>query len=202
MTALLLLLPAARADIVGVTQEEGYIHRYEAPNGQSLYFASPLEEPWIEFQDVNFDGVEDIVILTILGASNAFYEFFVWNGGDYVRANRPDGSAIINYALDERGYVYSRGSNGMAGALFEARIFRWQGRDLIPVRTMVSQEETTTRWEEDEQVFITTTRLDRITVRLWGDQEEPLWEATFAPEQKSYTMFEEMETRLWEGLGG
>lgn len=68
----------------------GAIYRYTAPDGQEIYLvADERQEPVLHREDVNFDGVEDVVALTRLGASNAFYDFFVWDGRQYVYATPP-----------------------------------------------------------------------------------------------------------------
>lgn len=191
----LCLPPAGRGEIVGRTQDTN-IHRISAPNGQTLYFTSTMEEPFIEYADVNFDGVEDLTVVTILGASNAWYEFFIREGDTYVWAEHD--MPLINYSLDERGYVLSWGNNGMAGALFEAAILRWEGSRLATVRTMVSQEDAV--WEWEENACVTTTYLDRYRVTLRDEGEEPHWEKTFAAGDAETTMFDEIQEELWKGL--
>ncbi|NLD83370.1 MAG: hypothetical protein GX637_04320 [Clostridiales bacterium] len=197
-----LSLPAS-AEIVGRTQDE-YIHRLSAPNGQEVYFTSTMEEPFIEYQDVNFDGEEDLAVVTALGASNAYYEFFVMTEGQYVPADHP--YALINYTLDDRGYVLSWGSNGMAGALFEAHLYRWDGTEMIPVRTLVSREVEETDWQEDH--YTVTTYLDRFHVTLTEAEyeegvlldESVLWETEFADDDDAPDAFDEIHARLWQGL--
>lgn len=66
----LLLLPAAApAEVVGRDGMYGdrYIHRIEAPNGQALYYLSKEEEAFVTCRDVNFDGMEDIVVISAQG---------------------------------------------------------------------------------------------------------------------------------------
>ncbi len=89
----------------------GAIYRYTAPDGQEIYLvADERQEPVLHREDVNFDGVEDVVALTRLGASNAFYDFFVWDGRQYVYATPPGQEAgLANYSLDaDKGYVLSQ----------------------------------------------------------------------------------------------
>ena len=70
----------SNADIrmVGTSYNGDSIYSWIAPNGQSLYFAAPGEAS-IQFEDVNFDGHEDVVIYIIRAASNFFTEFFKRN---------------------------------------------------------------------------------------------------------------------------
>ena len=107
----------------------GAIYRYTAPDGQEIYLvADERQEPVLHREDVNFDGVEDVVALTRLGASNAFYDFFVWDGRQYVYATPPGQEAgLANYGLDaDRGYVWTQANNGMAGLECEYGVYRWQ----------------------------------------------------------------------------
>ena len=197
-----LCLPVS-AEIMGRTQDV-YIHRCVAPNGQEVYFTSDMEEPIMEYEDVNFDGQDDLVVITALGVSNAFYEFFVLEDGRYVPAEHP--YPLINYTLDDRGYVLSWGSNGMAGALFEAYLYRWEGREMIPVRALVSQEVEETDWLEDR--YVVTTYMDRFRVTLTESQyedgvllqESTLWETELVPDDESTDIFDEIHVRLWQGL--
>ena len=86
LLALLLLMTIApvRAEIVGQTTENEYIHRLIADNGQELCFVSGEKDPCLSYTDVNFDGINDAVILTQRGASNFVYQFFISDGEQYV----------------------------------------------------------------------------------------------------------------------
>ena len=88
LLAFALLPAAAPAEVVGRDGMYGdrYIHRIEAPNGQALYYLSKEEEAFVTCRDVNFDGMEDIVVISAQGASNTWFLFFVWDGENYVRA--------------------------------------------------------------------------------------------------------------------
>ncbi len=209
MLALLLSLALpAGAEIVGYADDGWeYIHRYTAPNGQELFFVSSEQEPPIEFEDVNLDGTDDIVAVTAIGASNYYAAFFVWDGEKYVRALH-DGNGLSNYSVTPSGYVVSRGSSGWAGALFERRVYAWEGTNLRLVRRMVSeQEETTVYGENSYTVFWDE---NALRVSLWayemdGEEEavETLrWETRLTLEDlnESPDLFDEFEARLWEGL--
>ena len=86
LLALLLLMTIApvRAEIIGQTTENEYIHRLIADNGQELCFVSGEKDPCLSYTDVNFDGINDVVILTQRGASNFVYQFFISDGEQYV----------------------------------------------------------------------------------------------------------------------
>ena len=207
ITVFLLLLVfalpgAGTAEIVGRTAD-GWIHRYTADNGQDIYFASTSEEMLVETdQDVNFDGHPDLAVVTVLGASNAWYEFYLWNGSEYAFAERWTGD-IVNYELVGGKYVLSRSNDGSAGLLFHAQVCFWDGNILKPLRTMVSEEETSIAWEG--RIMTQTLNLDRLHVIL-REQDGPvgadriLWEKTYEPIPEDAGVFDEMEAHLWEGL--
>ena len=202
-----LVLPAG-AEIVGYAADDWeYIHRFTAPNGQELFFVSSELEPPIVFEDVNLDGTDDIVAVTAVGTSNYYAAFFVWDGEKYVRALH-GGNGLPNYSVTPSGYVVSRGSNGWAGALFEYCVYAWEGTDLRLVRRMVSeQEENTVYGENSYTVFWDDNKLH---VSLWAyerDGEEEgvgtmRWETHLTLDDLNETpdLFDDFETRLWEGL--
>ena len=195
------LAVTASAEIAGRTAD-GYIHRYTADNGQEIYFVSIEEEPPVIYDDVNFDGHPDLAMVTALGASNAFYEFYLWNGSKYEYAEHWTEN-IINYTLVDGRYLLSRSNDGNAGALFHAEICVWDGNILRCIRTMVSEEETTIVWEG--RIGTQTTNLDRLHVTVW-EADSPagdatvLWEKTYEPFPENPAVFDEMEMHLWEGL--
>ena len=207
---LLLCMPAA-AEIVGTTPQSEYIHRYTAPNGQELYYVSREDEyAAVRKEDVNFDGHDDLVFLITQGASNAFYEFFVWDDGQYVLAgrNQLDELGIGNYALDpQNGYVISHYSNGWAGLLHEKHIFRWEGNDLKLVRYAISQEQRTGIFEGD--LYIDITNNDLVHVRVfecrYGEGErtdEVIFECIVSRKEgfDEQALLEEESAALWNGL--
>ncbi len=201
--ALIFLLPSiAGAEIVGRTSD-GYIHRYTADSGQEIYFVSNTEEELVETDaDVNFDGHPDLAVVTVLGVSNAYYEFYLWNGSEYEYAER-ETSDIINYELADGKYLISRSNDGSAGLLFHAQICIWEGNMLKCIRTMVSEEETVISWEG--RVMTQTMDLDRLHVTLWSvnglaGSADVLWEKTYSPLPEDASAFDEMQAHLWDGL--
>ncbi len=185
IAALLLLGGCARADIVGSDGNGGYIHRFSAPNGQDIFFVSDMEEPAVSFEDVNFDGADDIVVTTAQGASNAFYEFFVFDEGRYVMAEHPgSGYGVPNYWADpETGRVSAWCNNGYAGLLHSRYVYRWEGTDLRLVRKAVSS--LVEEWSSEDNRLITVTYNDTVRRAVYAydageyDYEgEPVWETT------------------------
>lgn len=202
LVALIFALPClAHAEIVGRTSDS-YIHRYTADNGQDIYFVSNTEEPCVEYDDVNFDGHPDLAVVTTMGASNTWYEFYLWNGSEYAYAERWT-SDIINYYLVNGKYLVSMSNDGNAGVLCHAQICAWDGNVLKPVRTMVSEEETNIVWEN--RTMTETINLDRlhVVVRALTSIEgsaDVLWEKTYDPMPEDQNVLDEMNTHLWQGL--
>ncbi|MBQ8136697.1 MAG: hypothetical protein IJ174_04610 [Clostridia bacterium] len=199
---LIFALPCAGfAEVVGRTGDS-YIHRYTADNGQDVYFVSLEEEEMVKYDDVNFDGHPDLAVITALGVSNAFYEFYLWNGSEYAYAERWTND-IVNYELVDGKYLVSRSDDGSAGALFHTQICVWDGNILKTIRTMVSEEEMTIDWEG--RIRTEVLNMDRVQVVLRAvdglvGASEILWEKTYEPFPDDPAAFAEMEARLWEGL--
>ncbi|HIT68912.1 MAG TPA: hypothetical protein IAC36_03330 [Candidatus Aphodomonas merdavium] len=180
---------------------EQYIYRYTAPNGQEIYYVSnePEDGPAAPvLEDVNFDGVEDIVIPVAIGASNFFSVFYVWNGEEYVRARWNSGSetGLPNYTLyPEEGYVVCETNDGYVGALHQRYIYRWDGTDLEVVRYAVSD------LEEGSE--------DNIHVKVYeanygeeGQTDTLIWEKVLTVEETANdpNAFDEEREVLWGDL--
>jgi len=157
----------ARISRVGETFDGYYIYSWTAPNGQTLYF-SGREDPGIKMEDVNFDGHEDVVVCIIRGASNFFFQFFVWEDGQYahVRNNGLE-YGVCNYHLyPEYGIVHSDINNGRAGAEHEDVLLRWEGSELHAIRRAVSEHATeTTRFSDG--TYTTIMDLQNLRIRVW-----------------------------------
>lgn len=143
--ALAEMIPMA-SDVMRVGwAHDGYgIFRWFAPNGQEILFTALEDDPWIKWEDVNFDGHDDVVITTVRGASNFLVEFYVWQDGQYVYANQGGVyDSLCNYALyPELGLVFSGSNNGHAGSLHENVLYAWDGTQLKMLRKAVSEEYT------------------------------------------------------------
>lgn len=211
LMTLLLCVPHALAQettVLGYMADGDYIHQYTAPNGQLIWFTAMEEKPYIKFEDVNFDGAEDIVIFVIRGASNFFTEFFLYDTQSdmYTLATHPgDENGICNYGLyPDLGIVESQANNGSAGACHELRLYRWEGTVLKCIRSAVS--ETLVESTHSGSTYTTTTHHDmlHITVRdhELGDWDSSLvWEKTLSiDEALAQDIFEEERQVLWQGL--
>ncbi len=198
----------AETTVLGYMSDGDYIHQYIAPNGQLLWFTAMEENPHIKLEDVNFDGAEDIVVFTILGASNFFTEFFLYDAQAdmYVLAIHPGQEhGICNYGLHPAlGLVESQANNGSAGAEHEFRLYRWEGTKLKCIRSAVS--ETLTESSYSGNVYTTTTYHDKlhITVRNHelGDYDSALvWEKTITLDEAEYSSaYDEEMAAFWQDL--
>ena len=207
LALLLGMIVPAGAEIVGYTGEWNYIHRYLAPNGQELFFVSSEQEPPVLLEDLNRDGTEDIVVCTAMGTSNCYVEFFVWDGEKYVMA-RHTGDALSNYTVTPSGYILSHGNSGWAGALFEERVYVWEGTNLRMVRKILSEQEETMTFGENS--YTVSWNEDALHVCVWAYEpdgegfeiETLLWETrlTLDALNKNPDLFDEMSSHLWDGL--
>lgn len=206
----LLLMPAAGAEttILGHMPDHEYIHQYVAPNGQLLWFTAREREPYIKQEDVNFDGHEDIVIFVVMGASNFFSEFFIYDAAAdvYTLASHHDTElGICNYQLHpELGIVESQANNGSAGANHEYQLYCWEGNELKLIRSAVSEEKWESTFEDGVHTEVFYTDLLHMTVRNHelGDYDSALvWEKTIVMNEEEYRAAhaEEMAA-LWQGL--
>lgn len=199
---------AAVTEIVGTTADGDFIHRYTAPGGQVIYFTALEDAPPIAFQDVNFDGMTDIVVYVSLGASNFYAEFFVYMPEEnaYVRAEHQGlDYGLANFQLyPEYGIVASQAVNGYAGALFENCLFRWNGTELELLRRAASEELTATTFADS--TFTTTLWSDVLRVRVYDYIAKEYggtltYDATFQLEDAAYRdLFTEADEALWEGI--
>lgn len=208
----LLLLPAAAlAEVVGREGMYGdeYIHRIEAPNGQALYYLSKEEEAFVTYRDVNFDGMEDIVVISVQGASNTWFLFFVWDGENYVRAgwDAGDDTGLPNYELlAGDGLVLASCNDGWAGGLHHRWLYRWEGTDLRLVRSAVSEEYQEMAVDGQTGAVVTTTYNDRMSVCVIepGDEggQRVLWEGIVTQEQAASDpqAFSQEEAAFWQGF--
>ena len=201
-----LVLPlTVSAEIVGHTSDGAYIHAYAAPNGQTIYFTALEANPSVRAQDVNFDGQDDLVVMTAMGASNFFCEFFVYDGGRYVQAEHNGlGYGLCNVDLyPEQGIVGSCANNGWAGALHDDCLFRWEGTNLRLIRRASSEELTQVEFGDD--AYTVTTYRNRLHIIIsdyssGNDEEIVLWDTVVELDDMDPTMFEQEQATLWQGI--
>lgn len=141
----------------------------------SLYVLT--QSPWllkddptaIELQDVNFDGYEDLVLVTMAGASNTVYTFYLWDekAGAFETESKFE---VWNYQLfPAQGLVESYGTSGYAGLLHQIDIYGWEGSEMKLLRSVtwdtLTESDVDTdgehmKWVErhDEGVIVETYR--------------------------------------------
>lgn len=211
LLAFALLPAAAPAEVVGRDgmYADRYIHRIEAPNGQALYYLSTEEDAFVTARDVNFDGVDDLVVFSARGASNAWVLFFVWDGNAYVRATWDAGedTGLPNYELlAGDGLVLASSNDGWAGGLHHRRLYRWEGTDLRLVRSAVSEEYHQMAVDGQTGAVVTTTYHDRMSVRVTEPDGQGgyrvLWEGVVTEEQAANDpqAFSQEEAAFWQGF--
>ncbi len=211
LSLFLLLGAACAAEVVGITGEFGddMIYRYVAPNGQEIYYVSTSEHGGnVRMEDVNFDGADDIVVLYALGASNVWNEFYIWDGSAYVLAKHVSFSGgLANYTLHPEQKLVSVGaSNGLAGALFQKAIFRWDGAEMQCVRYAESDYEKTYTFEGD--LYTTVENYSVVHMRMYdaryseaeGRQDVLIWEKKIPIEALNEQSFQELDDAFWNGL--
>ena len=196
----------AQTTIVGQSREGDHIHQYRADNGQDIFFTAIEEHPNIKKQDVNFDGREDLVIFTAMGASNFFCRFYVFDGSRYVAAMENDLIVeLCNYELyPGKNMVLSSANNGNAGALFEKELYRWNGTQLELVRRAVSEERTMTEFVSGDK-FVTTVELDAYHAQVRdftsGEYEGSIiWEIESVRSLVDAAWLQNVTDALWMGL--
>ena len=97
------------------------------------------EETLCTLEDVNFDGYDDLVVVTMAGASNGCFTFYLWNPetGTYEGFGGDD---LWNYQLyPAQRIVVSHGTSGWAGLLHQTDVYGWDetGRSLKLLRSSV-----------------------------------------------------------------
>lgn len=190
--------------ILGTSGDE-YICSYQADNGQMLYFTSRVDDPFIQYQDINYDGTPDITILTTRGASNFFYKFFVFSNNQYfpVRLMGYEGDAINFQLHPEAKLLSTHANNGYAGALFETTLYQWDGTDLYPVRKVTSEEYKEAFLNDAAYTLITYTDQLHITFRDYqdGSFEGVKYHEIILPlEDVAAEAFDEWMNTLWQDL--
>lgn len=194
--AMLAACAAARAELVAETgmYNDTCIYRYVAPNGQELFYTgTPGAMDWPpRLKDVNFDGVDDVVVITAMGASNCWEQLFIWNGERYEHAawNWGNDTGLPNAEYDPETKLVSTFSNdGLAGALHHCAVYRWDGAKLLMIRCAVAEET-----EDGQRVHI------RVREAEYNGSERTyrlVWETVADSDERAT---DEEYAALWRGL--
>lgn len=212
LISILVINCVASADVVGIVTgdfSDGKICRTIAPNNQELFYVSSADQEYAKLEDVNSDGAEDVVVLTISGASNTAYRFFIWNGAEFTPVvTIGKAQHLYNYQLHpELGLISTSLNNGLAGALHEQYIYRWVGNELHLIRYAQAVEDSTWSFEDG----IATTRVDTnaIAIRVCdvgfsdadGYSETMIWEQKASlTDENLDKILEQEQAILWNGL--
>ena len=170
MTAVVAVEDMDALRVVGVSGDES-IWQFRADNGQNIYFTSREADPFVQYQDINFDGIPDLTILTTRGASNFFYKLFVFSNNHYspVRLMGYEGDAVNFQLHPEEKLISIHANNGYAGALFESILYQWDGTDLYPVRKATSEEYKEASLQDATYTLITHLDQLHVTFRDYRD---------------------------------
>lgn len=187
------------------------IMRLTAPNGQSLHFITWMTTDLIVHSaDVNFDGADDLAVMVSSGATNSVYRLFVKQGERYVAVDDGQEEGLFNPVLyPEFGLVESQGTSGLAGALHENILFKWEGTRLIPVRRAVCENEQTTSFQND--AYTVTEWFNVLRSRVWdytgAQQGDPLvlFDETYdmdalGMEEGYLDFYQREQDALWQGI--
>ena len=209
LLALCCCVAAASAEIVGVTPEGKYIHTFPVENGQTLYFFSHEEEPYVFREDVNFDGAEDIVVRVGVGARFELFEFFVWDGAQYVLAMHPCTTdyrikgPISNYVLyPEQGLVYADVDLGENGAHFIKYLMRWEGTDLVLLRRAEADVHT---WHGlEDGIPVTRQYGDQVQIDVRDYSRDPwgsvIYDEVLPLDRMTKEKHRQIDDALWQGI--
>lgn len=185
-----------------------YIHQYIAPNGQMLYFNAHEREPVIHFEDVNFDGFDDMVIITGRWAKCDTARFYVYDPAEgyvLVRETTKD-EGLMNYTLyPEYKLVGTHIANGNAGLCHESCLYRWEGNDLKCIRRAYSENYIETVWAEDMSYYTQTTYTDLFCCNVYDyTTEEPEGTVVYSVGPLGFDAFldtfDAENAALWQGV--
>lgn len=207
---LLTLIPSVAEEdmdalrVVGVSGDES-IWQFQADNGQSIYFTSREADPFVQYQDINFDGIPDLTILTTRGASNFFHKLFVFSNNHYfpVKLMGYEGDAVNFQLYPKEKLLSTYANNGYAGALFESTLYQWDGTDLYPVRKVTSEEYKEASLQDATYTLIT--HLDQLHVTFRDYQDGSFngvkyHEIILSLEDVTAETFDEWMEILWQDL--
>lgn len=173
-----------------LSEEGAYLRRYTAPDGQEILYTSMSDYEYVYAEDVNFDGVDDLVALTMQGAANSGYTFFINTSDGYQLVMADD--MMNNYQLlPELNAVMTYLNEGWAGALRSMALYVWDGYELRLMRVAQSVE-----------VEDSADRLYMCVTDLTGTEPLILWQAEVPAlaEDAVRIELENMQKALTEGL--
>jgi hypothetical protein len=145
-------------------QESGsIIQEFELSYDLDLDAGYYLEEPeaLFSFPDINFDGHADLAFLRVMGVSNAWSDYHLFDPATQRWQFNEELSDYPNIILDEKTRTLSfHNKGGYGGAWYESGTIQWVNDKAI----MIRKEEQGSGGEEDAESFIRT-----IWVNVNGD---------------------------------
>ncbi len=197
-------------ELLDSSPSAGGIMRVTAPNGQALHFVSWLTTPVVHSLDVNFDGVEDLAVMVSSGASNSVFRLFIRQEKGYVAVDDRQEEGLFNFALyPQLGLVASQGTSGLAGALHETTLLRWEGHRLVPLRSALCESLKT--YADHDDAYTTTTWNNILHARVFAYDQNGinpvlLFEETYdmdaqGMEDAYLAFFQREQDALWQGIG-
>ncbi len=199
---LVLFCASSQAEVLGTGNEDGdfYIQRLHI-QGQDLFFTSMEEEISTLEMDVNFDGKADLLLTTRMGASNLGQLIYLATDEGYQPASC---GLVWNLGLDEeRKLLISEINNGMAGALRDFSVYRWDGLTPVKVRDGSSCEKEEFVSTAEGYEIIHYNRV--LTRRIWDyTSGEPngslIWEDEITVDEMNREQYEAFHQALLQGL--
>ncbi len=186
------------------------ILRITAPNGQRLHYVSDLPKPVVQRMDANFDGVDDLAVMVSSGATNSVYRLFILQGDQYVAVDDGQEEGLFNLVLHPQyKLVESQGTSGLAGALHEKLLMKWEDNRLVPLRRAFCENLETSTFENDQYTVTTWHNVlhARVVDYSRGLFEDPvtLFDETFdmdvqGMEDKYLNFYQREQAALWQGL--
>ncbi len=185
-------------------QGENIFCLYAPTTRQPLYFVSSDENPFVYWDDVNFDGQDDLVVSTATGASNQYCLFFIGIGNNFGPVDlRGLDEGLCNYQLyPDQQLVVSYANHGSAGAAHEYALLRWDAAMLKVVRRSVAEPWTEHTWQDGMEITITDPEQLRITVTDYtqGVPEGQVLYENVGSHDRIEAILAEEEAALWKGI--
>lgn len=186
------------------SEDANNVMRATLDNGQVIYYLSMDSDARGSMVDVNFDGHDDFVPVVSMGARNASFLFYLYNPqtSQYEPVYTTRGK-LVNYELDAaRQYVISDMQDGYLYG--EKIIYKWEGSELVPVRSATRDTIHTTEYGESSVTESwDSTQYEAI---VWdhsngGQEPSKLYHETYPQDDPLYQEhYDALMEALWAGL--
>lgn len=125
----------------GKEEASQYISLAEGENAEEREIEVPYDQDFIIFEDVNFDGVKDVLVTAFTGATgNRSYMVFTYRKDEHAFLEDADYSAIMNLETDPRTKVIkSVVGMGMAGLSYFSRVYRVDDGKPVLIEEIVQE---------------------------------------------------------------